>query len=71
MSSNRNLIEKKLVLAAEIVASDEYKKADALLKKVDKLKNEVMEYCQKNNLREMSVDRNGKSYRVEYKVKQQ
>lgn len=67
MNSNKELIEKKLVLAAEILESDEFKKADALIKKVNKLKEEVKVYCQKNDIKEMNVEKDGKKYSVEYK----
>ena len=69
MNSNKELIEKKLVLAAEIINSEEFKKADVLLKKLTKLKDEVKEYCQKNDLKEMVVEKDSKKYKVEYKVK--
>ena len=71
MNSDKTLIEKKLVMAAKIITSEEYKKADALIKKVDKLKNEVKEYCQKNDIKEMEVSEDGMKYKVDYKVREQ
>jgi molybdenum-dependent DNA-binding transcriptional regulator ModE len=69
MYNKKEMIEKKLVMAAKILESDEYKKADALLKKVNKLKEEVKEYCQKNEMKEMVVVEDNLKYKVDYKVR--
>ena len=68
---SKEIIEKKLIMAAKIIESEEYKRADELMKKVNKLKEDVKAYCQKKSISELSAEDEEKVYSVEYKIRSQ
>lgn len=67
---NRELVEKKLIQVATMIESEEYKRAEELVKKATKIKDEIKNYCQKEKITEIKVEREERTYSVEYKVRE-
>jgi hypothetical protein len=61
------IIDKKIKEIYETTTSAEYKKADALLKRVNKMKEDVRDYCKKHEIKEKVVG----DVKVEFKVREQ
>ena len=61
------IIDKKIKMITDTINSDEYKKADIMLKKINKLKDDVKTWCISNDITEKVVN----EYKVEYKIRVQ
>jgi ribosomal protein L22 len=59
------LIKKKIDEVSNILETEEYKKADQLLKRVNKMKEDIKKHCQDNDLTKMS----GTTGKVEFKLR--
>ena len=51
-----SIIHKKIDLVANILESKEFKDADKLLKHVNKMKDDIKKYCQKNEIMELKTE---------------
>ena len=72
MNMNKDkLIYKKLETAWDIIHSEEFKKADILIKKLNKLKEELKDFCQNAGIKELSIETPQGIKKVEYKVRKQ
>ena len=66
MSSTKlNIIKKKIDIVADMITTEEFKKADALMKRIAKMKEEVKEYCQHEEIRTIETEKN----KVEFKTR--
>ena len=52
----QQLVNKKLNMLAKALNSENYKKADRLIKLVNRMKEDVKKYCQENNITEYEMD---------------
>jgi 23S rRNA maturation-related 3'-5' exoribonuclease YhaM len=61
------IVKKKVDIVGELMNSDEYKKADILIKRVAKMKEEIKKYAVKNELTTIEGDK----YKDDIKVREQ